>query len=271
MKKLFFLFDLEWTKYKSNKTMAVMLISLVIIFPLAVLLVSSFIDRVGTDGVKEILFSQDRFWMLTGYINNWLVYFFMAFLGIFMVTMEYSNKTLRQNLITGLLRSDFLLSKLLTLMIISILLTLWFYFITVLFSFYLGIETVLNPYELKSVLTAHILMCFGYGVVGLLFGLIFKNMGLSIILFLLYASILEPAFSGLLHRSILGGNGHLFYPVSTIKNLLPFPYLDFADVLMGPEEQLKFSLSLKEAILSSTGYIAIFIGLGFLKMKKGNF
>ena len=271
MKKLSFLTDLEWTKYRSNNTMKVLLLSLVVILPLAVLLVSSFIDRIGTPEIKNVLFSEDRFWLLTGYISNWLVYFFMAFLGIFIVTMEYSNRTLRQNLITGLSRVDFMLSKLIALAVIALLLTCWFYFITILFSLYLGIEIVGNPYELISILSAHFLMCFGYGVVGLLFGLVFKTMGLSIILFLLYASIIEPSFAGLVHRSVLGGSGHLFYPMSAIKNLFPFPYLDFAGALVGPEENLKFSLSIREAILSSLAYISIFIGLAYLKMKKGDF
>ncbi|TVQ48369.1 MAG: hypothetical protein EA362_05660 [Saprospirales bacterium] len=271
MKKLFFLLDLEMTKYKSNITMKVLLLSLVVIFPLAVLLVSGLIERIAVDQFRQILLSADLFWMLSGYISNWLVFFFMSFLGIFIVTMEYSNNTLRQNLITGLNRVEFLLSKLLSLAVISLLLTLWFYFITILFSIYLSIEIEFNPYELLSVLSAHVIMCFGYGVVGLLFGMVFKSMGLSIILFLLYASILEPAFAGLAHRSILGGNGHLFYPLNTIKDLFPFPYLEFANTLVGPEENLKFSLSIKEALLSSSTYILIFIGLAYIKMKKGNF
>lgn len=271
MKKLSFLLDLELTKYKSNTTMKVLLLSLVVIFPLAVLLVTGLIERIAVEQFKQILLSADLFWLLSGYISNWLVYFFMSFLGIFIVTMEYSNNTLRQNLITGLSRVEFLLSKLLSLAVISLLLTLWFYLITIIFSIYLGIDIVFNPYELLSVLSSHALMCFGYGVVGMLFGMVFQSMGLSIILFLLYASILEPAFAGLAHRSVLGGNGHLFYPMSTIKNLFPIPYLDFAGNLVGPEENFKFSLTTKEALLSSSGYILTFIGLAYLKMKKGNF
>ena len=271
MKKLSFLLDLELTKYKSNTTMKVLLLSLVVIFPLAVLLVSGLIERIAVEQFKQILLSADLFWLLSGYISNWLVYFFMSFLGIFIVTMEYNNNTLRQNLITGLSRVEFLLSKLLSLAVISLMLTLWFYLITIIFSIYLGIDIVFNPYELLSVLSSHALMCFGYGVVGMLFGMVFKSMGLSIILFLLYASILEPAFAGLAHRSVLGGNGHLFYPMTTIKNLFPFPYLEFADTLVGPEENLKFSLTMKEALLSSSGYILTFIGLAYIKMKKGNF
>jgi hypothetical protein len=70
-------------------------------------------------------------WQYLGYIGNWLCFFFFGFLSIVVVTTEHSYRTMRQNIITGLSRQQYFLSKFYLIVVVSLLAALlcpvWFY------------------------------------------------------------------------------------------------------------------------------------------------
>lgn len=271
MKNFSHLLQLEFAKYYQNKTMRVLAVAIFLMLPVALLLIQGIILRILPEDFPINLFDYPGFWGLAGYVHNWVVYFFMVFMGVYIITMEYNYKTLRQNLITGLRRSEFLTSKLLLLGLFALVLTVWFTVITLVFGFIYGNEFEINLGDDWVHPIRNWLMCFGYGVIGLFFGLIFKSMGLSIILFFTYAVIFEPAWAALGHRNLFGGSSHLFYPVNSIKDLFPFPYYDTLTEMAPPEEQMTFALTSNEAMIASVITISALVVLSFWKMKKGNF
>lgn len=274
MDKLMKLIKLEFSKYLKNNTMRVLIIAMLAIYPAALHLVYRIIKGLKNEGegnpFLEVLYTQSRLWELGGYINNWVVYFFITFTGVYMITMEYKYKTLRQNLLSGLKRYEFLLSKMLFLFILSVFLTIWFALISSLFSVVIHSDVPLEFFDQWKFFLRNLIMCFGYGMVGMLFGLVFRSLGLSIILFYTYALVVENGLA-LLHRFLIGGSHYLFYPLNSIKDIFPFPYLDMAEMVGDPEMEFKFSLFTNEALISASLYIIIFIALGFWKMRKGNF
>ncbi|TVR89605.1 MAG: hypothetical protein EA411_02040 [Saprospirales bacterium] len=265
------LLQLEWMKYRGNKTMVIFFLSTVVLYPAGLLLTHLFITTIIPEEMPVDLFKFPEIWSLTGYVANWISYFFIALLGMQMITLEYSGKTLRQNLITGLTRTEFLMSKVLFLALTCLVLTIWFGIVTLLLGLYSGSELRFEISEVSKYLFLHFLMVFAYGFASLLIGLIFRVLALSFILFFIYASFIEPAFSRLVHNNIFGGNTYLYYPANAFNDLLPFPYYSQITEMLPPEEQIQFTLSESHAIVASLIYLGLLGLLAWRKMERSNF
>ncbi len=265
------LLQLEWMKYRGNKTMVIFFLATVILYPIGLLLTHTFLTSVIPEDIPVDLFKFPEIWALTGYVVNWISYIFIVLMGMQMITLEYSGKTLRQNLITGLTRAEFLLSKVLFLAVACLVLTLWFGIATLLLGLYAGSEIQLELSEVLKYLFLHFLMVFAYGFVGLVIGLVFKVLALSFILFFIYASFIEPAFAHLVHNNIFGGSSYLYYPANSFKDLLPFPYYVHISEMIEPEDQIQFALSNNHAIIASLIYLGLLGFLAWRKMQRSNF
>ena len=77
-------------------------------------------------GTTEVLFIFPTVWEYLGYVGNWLTFFFMGFFAVLMITLEYSNRTLRQNIINGFTRVEFYKAKIYFVLAISFLATLYY-------------------------------------------------------------------------------------------------------------------------------------------------
>lgn len=259
MKKIGFLLKLEWSKYRKNNTMMVFALSALLLFPIACMLLYSFTTRVIPEEFPLTLYEYPNLWALTGYISNWITYFLVVITGIYIITLEYSHKTLRQNVITGLRRIEFLQSKILFVLLYAITLTIWYIIVTLLFGLFAGESLNFDISSDSMFFLSHFLMVFAYGVLGMFFGLVFKSLGLGFILFFLYASFLEPIFSRLVHGNLIGGDSHLFYPANAFKDLMPFPFYSGLVDLMPPDQQFKMALTTNESIIASILYLGLLI------------
>ena len=108
------LLQIELQKLLLNKTSKI-LIFISFILPLFVIVLSSIkIDILGlfTLELGELgVFNFPIIWHITTYFSA-LFKFFFAIVVVSMIGNEYSNKTLKQNLIDGLSKKEFVLSKL---------------------------------------------------------------------------------------------------------------------------------------------------------------
>lgn len=270
MNKVGFLVKLEWLKYRKNRSMMVFSLSALLLFPIACMLLYSFTTRVIPEEFPLKLYEFPNLWALTGYISNWITYFLAVITGIYIVTMEYTHKTLRQNVITGLSRGEFLQSKILFLLIYSFGLTIWYVIVTLIFGLFASDSVAVSFSSDSFFVITHFLMVFAYGVLGMFFGLIFKSLGLSFILFFLYASFLEPIFSRLVHGYIFGGDSHLFYPANVFKDLLPFPFYSSLADLMPPDQQFRMALTTNESIVASLIYLTLLLVFMNWRLKKSD-
>jgi ABC-2 type transport system permease protein len=271
MKKAGFLLALEWKKYKGNKTMLVFLIATLALYPIALMLTHAFTTNIIPDEAPIDLFKYPDLWLLSGYVANWITYFFIVLMGMHMITLEYSSKTMRQNLITGLTRSEFLFSKVLFIATAAVVLTIWYALTTILFGWYAGSEIELQLIRDWKPFLLHFAMVFAYGFTGLFFGLFFKVLALSFILFFIYASFIEPIFSRVVHYRIFGDHSYLYYPANAFKDLLPFPFYSNLTEMMPPEDRIQFALESDHALIATAVYLGIMFFFTWRKMQKGNF
>ncbi len=275
MEQITSLIKLEWMKYYKNRTMRVLFVAILAFYPTFLYLLYLLNKKMMIDDEPSpflsYFYTQSTLWEVAGYLNSWVMYFFITFTGVYMITMEYKYKTLRQNLITGLKRHQFFLSKLLSLFLLCIVLSIWFAVSTLIFNIYIHTDESIEFFTYWETWVRNALMCFGYGLLGMLFGLVFKSLGLSIILFFTYAMVVERGLS-LLHRYLIDGYSYLYYPVNAVGDLFSFLFLvSFAGIEDDEGVPYKFFLTHEEAYWATGVYVIILIALGFWKIKKGNF
>ncbi len=224
MKKLL---GLEWAKVSSYGLFRAVLILTLSLFLLSVFVFSR-IDISVPGFTWRNLFRFPDVWSSFAWVASW----FNLLLAILVITIagnEFSGRTLRQQVMTGLSREQWLAGK-------GIL-------ITGLALFGLAIVTVagfifgfiftgdLNPGDIFSnmgILAVYFLQAVGYMVLGMLFISVLRSNALSIILYLLYFIMIEPIIRGLCPAEI-----RPWFPVKIISHLTPFP--EFLQITSGDQ------------------------------------
>ena len=163
---------------------------------------------------------------------------------IILITNEFTNKTIRQNIVIGMSRQEFLLSKLQLIFITSLVIT----FILVLGTFILGIVNTDSPdmtMMLKKISFAggFFIQVFSFLIFAFFLGFLLRNTGLSIAIFTLYTLIIEPVLYFILKIPKLQPNNiSQFLPVNSVIRVAEYPYFQILKKLMGLNVQEHLSL-----------------------------
>jgi ABC-type transport system involved in multi-copper enzyme maturation permease subunit len=132
---------------------------------------------------------------------------------------EFNNKTYKQQLIFGLSRTDLLVQKI----ILIALLSLYVVFLVGVSSlasglFYSYKITLSLVFENSWILLTLLIQIFTFLSFGLLFSLIFRNMILSGVIYLMYRVIIEPII-----RVNVPEEFRAYFPSKFVNNLTPRP------------------------------------------------
>ncbi len=144
---------------------------------------------------------------------------FLALIILYFITNEFTNNTIRQNIMNGMSRNSFILSKLLFVMVLSV-----FSALVLLFSgFVLGMlhtENVTGALMIEKAgfVAAYFLEVFTFGVMAMFFGFLIRKPMLSIGALAVYYYIVEPILSVKLPGQIVP-----FLPVEAMGNLIDIP------------------------------------------------
>jgi len=163
------------------------------------------------------------------------VLIFPGIIILILVTNEYTFKTIRQNMITGMSKAEFLASKLLLILVISVVMTLFLTLSTLIIglSHTSGI-TLQLVLQKSSFIAGFFVTMFCFQVVALFFGFILRNTGLSIAIFTLYVFIAEPILYHLLKAPFVFKNDISTYlPVNSIIRVTEYPAIPVLKQVMG--------------------------------------
>lgn len=157
-------------------------------------------------------------WQSVTYISSFLL-FLPGLLMAILITNEYNFKTHRQNVIDGMSRKEFAITKIVLALLVAV-------FSTVI-VFLIAVGTGLASGSQFSFFGSHYIFYFllqavTYTMAGLLLGFLIKKSGLAIIIYLVYAGFIKNLLSILANR-YLSGIGS-YFPVSSSDNLIPFPF-----------------------------------------------
>ena len=163
---------------------------------------------------------------------------------IILITNEFTNKTIRQNIVNGMSRKEFLLSKLQLIFLISLFITI----ILVLGTLILGLINT-DSYTLSMVMKKIIftggffIQLFSILVFAFFAGFLLRNTGLTIAIFTVYTLIIEPVFYWILKIPKLQPNNiSQFLPVNSVVRVVEYPYFPILKKLGGLNVQEQLSL-----------------------------
>ncbi len=159
---------------------------------------------------------------------TWIAGIFRIVPAIFIIisiTNEISYNTLRQNIIDGLSRKDFLRSKLSLILFISVLSTLYLFILGLVMGL-INTGHIETKYIFLYIpfLAGHFLEIFIYLLIALFTGLWISRAGLAMILLLLYSYVIEPIVTFRIDSALISG----FFPIKAINNLIRFPFTKYA-------------------------------------------
>ena len=197
-------------------------------------------------------------WQNLTYIYIFLK-FFLAIIVIISITNEYTYKTIRQNIIDGLDRWDFLKSKLYTIVLMSFISTVFVCLMNLITGFLYTPDIVAGDiFDGVEFIFAYFLDLVSYLIFALLIGNLVKRSGLSISL-LVMAIPIEYTITGQFPEEM----DFLvdYFPLHAINNLIeiPFPRYVFMEI------QDYVSLT---SVIIVIAYIALFIYLNYAILKS---
>lgn len=148
---------IEFHKLRYSKS-AKILIGAYFILITFIALIASIEFNIGTVNLRladQGIFNFPYIWHFNAYIAA-LLKLFLAIVIVSMMANEYSNRTLKQNLIDGLSKKEFISSKFLTVLVFSLVSTLFLFIVTMI----LGLS--FSDYTEASIIFSDLEYLFGY-------------------------------------------------------------------------------------------------------------
>ncbi len=224
------LLSIELHKLKYNKSAKVISIVYFILITFIALIASvefkfgDFNFRIADQGIFNFPF----IW----HFNTWIAGILKLFLAIVIVSMmanEYSNRTLKQNLIDGLSKKEFVISKFLTVVLFSFVSTLFVFIVSLIlgliFSDYNEIGIIFSDTEYLLAYFINLVAFFSFC---LFIGILVKKSAFALG-FLLIWSIIEGIIYGFLKWEMfkntnLADNIMQLFPLASMSNLIKEPF-----------------------------------------------
>jgi ABC-type transport system involved in multi-copper enzyme maturation permease subunit len=269
------LLNLELQKLLLNKTSKI-LIFISFILPFTVLILSSIkINFFGffTLELGELgIFNFPIIWHITTFFASYFKLFF-AIVVVSMIGNEYSNKTIKQNLIDGLSKKEFILSKFYTIVFFSFAATVLIGVATFLIGLYYSSynEASIIAREMQF-LPAYFMKLVGFFSLCLFFGMLVKRSAFALaFLFILY--ILEWIIFGLVSwqtdSTDIGFKVKNFLPLESMYKLIDQPFQRIVMTKFPDKAELAYNYAVHwHEFAIVLAWTALFIFLSYRLLKK---
>ncbi|MGA1227559.1 MAG: ABC transporter permease [Tamlana sp.] len=271
---MFRLLNLELQKLLLNRTSKI-LIFVSFILPFFVILLSSLKINVFGFFTLELgelgVFNFPIIWHLTTFFAAQFKFFF-AIVVVSMIGNEYSNKTLKQNLIDGLSKKEFILSKFYTIVFFSLVSTILIGLISLCIGLYYSSYNEFNIIIRETnYLVAYFVKLVGFFSLCLFFGMLVKRSAFALaFLFILY--ILEWIIFGLItwqSDHYLAEKIQNFFPLKSMYKLIDQPFQRIAITKFPDKAELAYDYAVHwHEIAIVLGWTALFVFLSYRLLKK---
>lgn len=227
------LISIEFQKLWSNRASRILIISYFVILSFIALIASVEVDILGMhfNIAEQGIFNFPYIWHFNTYIAV-LLKWFLAIVIVSMMANEYTYGTLKQNLIDGLSKQEFIQSKLLTVILFALGSTIFIFIMTLLlgysFSAYTEPEIVFSDLEYIVGYFVNLVAFFSFC---LFIGILIKRSAFAIG-FIFIWFIIEKIAEGLLYAFVVNTKEQLakitqFFPLESMSNLLVEPITRF--------------------------------------------
>ena len=260
------LFKIEMIKIRSNASFWVLTSLHIGIILLVVLSGKVFLKSISLNGesISNLLdpsaiplYQFPDIWHNITYVAAYLK-FILAIYIIISITSEISYDTLRQNIMNGMSRVEFIVSKLILIFILAFG-SAFFLFITGLIT---GVSSTpdLQMHDMikySGFVPAYFLLLSAYLIFALLIGLLIKRTGLAMGLMFLYTLIIEPVIVFRIKTDWIKG----LFPIKAINNLIHMPFGKYA------LREVQDFVAVKDIAIVVV-YSSLFICLIYLLLRK---
>ncbi|WP_372935670.1 ABC transporter permease [Seonamhaeicola sp.] len=268
------LLNLELQKLLLNRTSKI-LIFVSFILPFFVILLSSLKINVFGFFTLELgelgIFNFPIIWHLTTFFASQFKFFF-AIVVVSMIGNEYSNKTLKQNLIDGLSKKEFILSKFYTIVFFSLVSTVLIFLISLCIGlYYSSYNEASKKFIETEILIAYFIKLIGFFSLCLFFGMLVKRSAFALaFLFILY--IVEWIIFGLItwkFNAAIAEKIQNFFPLKSMYKLIDQPFQRIAMTKFPDKVDLTYDYGAHGyEMLIVLSWTALFIFLSFRLLKK---
>ncbi len=176
---------------------------------------------------EQGIFNFPYIWHFNTYMADFFT-FFLAIIIVSTITNEYSYRTLKQNLIDGMSKKEFLLSKVLFIILLSLLATFFVFII----SLILGL--IYSDYTSSGIIVSEMYFLFSFflkllGTFMFIFflGLLFRRSAFALgffLLWLVFEQILYSLIRWQWFNEKVAEKASWFFPIASFKHLLPQPF-----------------------------------------------
>ncbi len=271
------LLHIEFIKLWNNRSSRFLILSYFILLTSIALIAAIKFDigPVKFHLAEQGIFNFPYIW----HFNTFITAFFKLFLAIVIVSMmanEYSNKTIKQNLIDGLSKKEFIGSKFLTVISFALVSTVFVFLV----SMILGL--IYSDYDEFSIIFSDLefLLAFFIKLVGffsfcLFLGILVKRSAFALG-FLFLWQVFEGFVRGMIRWKLFDGDTTdavmAFFPLNAMFNLIKEPFSRLSAVQtvadqIGEEIALDYHVHAYEMLIV-LGWTGIFIYLSYALLKK---
>ncbi|MDO6470547.1 ABC transporter permease [Maribacter sp. 1_MG-2023] len=271
------LLQIEFIKLWNNRASKVLIISYFALLT-SIALVAAIKFDIGP--IKFHLADQGIFnFPYIWHFNTFITAFFKLFLAIVIVSMmsnEYSNKTIKQNLIDGLSKKEFILSKFLTVITFSLVSTIFVFIVSLIlglvYSDFNELSIIFTDLEF---LLAFFIKLTGFFSFCLFLGVLVKRSAFALG-FLILWQVFEGIFRGIIRWKFFDGETTDvimgFFPLQAMFNLIKEPFSRLGAVQsvanqMGEKLALDYYIHWYEIVIVMA-WIVIFIYGSYAILKK---
>ncbi len=275
------LLNIELHKLKHNRASKILiLIYFILLTSIALIAAIKFdIGPIKFHLAEQGIFNFPYIWHFNTYMASTFK-FFLLLVIVSMMANEYSNKTLKQNLIDGLSKKEFILSKFYTVVALALISTL-FVFIT---SLILGYSySDFNEFSIVTTdleyLVAFFVKLVAFFSFGLFMGILVKRSAFAVggILVWFFGESIIKGFLFWQFKDIEGTSDRVnsimqFLPLEAISNLIKEPFTRLSAVKtvakqVGEDLSKDFSIQALDLIIVM-GWTALFIYFSYALLKK---
>ena len=223
------LLNIELIKLWNNRSSKVLILAYFILLTSIALIASIKFDigPVKFHLAEQGIFDFPYIWHFNTYVAASLK-FFLAIVIVSMMANEYSNKTIKQNLIDGLSKKEFIASKFITVSVFALISTVFVFIITLILGFaFSDITELYHVFSDTEYLLAFFVKLIGFFSFCLFLGILIKRSAFALG-FLFVWFIIEKIAYGLLRWEIeLTENSWRtitqFFPLESMSNLIVEP------------------------------------------------
>ncbi len=272
------LLKIEFDKLKYNKASRILILTYFILLVLIALfaVIKFDIGPVKFHLAEMGIFNFPYIWHFNTFIAG-LLKFFLLLVIVSMVSNEYSNKTLKQNLIDGLSKKEFILSKFYTVLAFAFISTIFVFLVSLVLGLFYSsfVESSIIFTDLEYLL-AFFVKLVGFFAFGLFLGVLVKRSAFAVatmIVLFLVEFISYSVVSAYNRGTDLADNIYQFLPFKSLWNLIDQPFSRLSAVKavanqVGEDLSYDYAVHWYEiAIVLCWAALFIFLSYRLLKMR----